>query len=221
MKLPIRFALQMAALLSLAAGTATAQTINWGNAPTLSDINFDSDGNLLDDTYTFMFGVFDSTFDPCVEDHEDWFSNWTTLDSVGPGSPDGDLYNEPLSFFSSTWFVTDNTYANQQAYIWVANQTSPVDETTEWALISDASWTIPEFTEDHPTPEEWRVAGATELKFGGLNDVQGDGEFDTDPGTFEIQTHTFPPPVPEPGTFAFFGFASALAFRRRRGGRKA
>lgn len=195
-------------IAALGSQLASAQTINWGNSPTLDDINFDSTGALIDDSYSFMFGVFDAGFDPCAEDPVDWFNNWTTLDTT--------TYNEAASFFSSSYIVSDNTYAGQQAYIWVANQTAPVDETAEWVLVSNASWTIPELTEEHPTPEEWRIDTADELKFGGLNDTQGDGVFTTDPGTFELQTHTFPPPVPEPGMFAFFGFAAFLGFRRRR-----
>jgi len=199
-------------------GSLSAQTINWGNAapnPVTTDINFDSTGSTLDGTYTFELGVFDVGYDPDVEDPTTWFSNWTTLDTA--------IYNPTLSLFSDSYQITDNTYLGRQAYIFGYNQTTPVDETTEWVLITDDDglnnddWVIPDHQDQSALTLEWRVTNATRPVFGGLEDVDGPGERTVDPGTFELQTNTFAPPVPEPGAFAFFGFASLLGLRRRRG----
>lgn len=193
--------------------SASGQSVNWGNSSSLSAIHFDSSGNetWTDAGYTFAFGVFDGGFDPCLELPEDWSSNWTTLDEAS--------YNESTSLFQDSFVISDNFYQGRQAFMWIYNNMA-ADETSEWALVSNDSWVIPEHAPaDHPTPLLWRISDVNEVKFGGAIDSQGPGEFDTDPGTFELQSHTFPPPVPEPGTFMTFGCAAFLAFRRRRKGK--
>ncbi len=203
---------------------ARAQTINWGNATSVDDINFDSSGGLLDATYTYVLGVFDAGFDPVLESTADWYSNWTTLSTA--------TYNEGASYFSDSWLVTDNTYVGRQAYIWIYNKTEPLDSTTEWALITDADglgvgdgadddWVIPTLETDDGDgccgkggTFEWRIQNATTGVFGGLNDTQGAGEYSDTPTPFEVQTHSFPPLVPEPGIFALFACAGLLGLRR-------
>ncbi len=196
------------------ASVAPAQTINWGNAASLSGINFDSGGSLLDGSYTFTLGVFDAGFDPYTADPTTWFANWTELDTA--------TYNAPVSLFSDTFLVTDNTHAGQQAYIWGYNQTTPVDQTAEWVLITDDDgkdgndWVIPNHSDQTALTLEWRVSSATSPVFGGLNDTQGPGDFSSDPTPYQLQTHTFPAPVPEPGALAFLAYAGFLTARRRR-----
>ena len=206
---PVAAALSALALL----GAAGAQTINWGNEVSLGDVHYDSWGNQLDATYTYSFGVFDVGFDPVVEDPDTWFDNWTSLDSS--------TYNEGASFFSGSWVPEDNTYEGRQAYIWVYNHTDSTDQTTEWVLITDSDgldgddWTIPTMDDQSALPLEWRVSEATTPIFGGLESTQGAGEYDVDPGTFELQTHTFAPPIPEPGVAILLVGGALLGCRRR------
>jgi hypothetical protein len=201
-------------LLFVALSPARGQTVNWGNAASAGVVNFDSDGSALDATYTYSFGVFTGGFDPGVGDPEDWFSNWVSLDST--------TYNELAHFFSSTWLVTDNTYSGLQAYIWIYNQTVTVDETTEWLLITDGDgfggddWAIPGVGDQTALPAEWRVSEAAAPVFGGLNDTQGPGAYTVDPGTFELQTHSFLNPVPEPSAALLLILAGGAGMLRRR-----
>ena len=205
-------------------GSAGAQTINWGNAapvPASTIINFDSEGNALDGSFTWEFGVFDAGFDPALEDPETWFQgdNWIALDSatVAEGT-----YDPAISFFSDSFVITaaEDVYKGRQAYIFGYNQLSPVDETTEWVLITDDDglngddWILPPHQDQSGLTLEWRVSNATTPVFGGLNNVDGPGETSDTPPAFELQTNTFP--VPEPGTFLFYGVAGLLGARRRR-----
>ncbi|MFT5108598.1 MAG: hypothetical protein ACI8XO_000191 [Verrucomicrobiales bacterium] len=201
-------------LIFVALSPARGQTVNWGNAANAGVVNFDSDGLALDATYTYSFGVFTGGFDPDVSDPEDWSSNWVLLDSA--------TYNELAHFFSSAWLVTDNTYSGLQAYIWIYNQTATVDDTTEWVLITDADgldgddWTVPNVGDQTALPAEWRVSEAAAPVFGGLDDTQGPGDFTADPGTFELQTHSFPEPVPEPSVVLLLMLTGGAGMLRRR-----
>ena len=201
-------------LLFVALSPARGQTVNWGNAANAGVVNFDSDGGALDATYTYSFGVFTGGFDPGTENPEDWFANWVSLDSA--------TYNEPAHFFSSTWLVTDDTYSGLQAYIWIYNQTVTVDDATEWLLITDADglggddWMVPGVGDQTALPVEWRVSEATAPEFGGLNDTQGAGAYSVDPVNFELQTHSFPNPVPEPSTALLLMLAGGAGILRRR-----
>jgi len=117
--------------------------------------------------------------------------------------------------------VPDDTYEGFQAYIWVYNNQAG-DETSEWALITERdgldAWKIPSSTGSQQNfPNQWRVSTATDILFGGINDIDGPGETSSGaPSTFALQTNTFLP-VPESGTTLLFGLTlGSLVLRRSR-----
>ena len=110
---------------------------------------------------------------------------------------------------------TDNTHAGQQGYIFVYNNLIG-DETSEWFLTTNPTWTIPATGGGQPAlPLEWRVFDASDVLYGQTPSEAGDGEGDNPPGGYALQTFTF---VPEPGTALLFGvlFSSLLLRRERR-----
>ena len=92
----------------------------------------------------------------------------------------------------------------------------------EWLLYtndsSDGDATddliFPSYQGQNPATLEWTVENASAVVFGGLNDTQGPGQYDSPSGGFELQTHT----IPEPGSALFLSalVAGAALIRRRR-----
>ena len=197
-----------------------AVEINWGGAA--GDINVDSKNvGLTDATFTFQLGTFSdgtSEFTPDANNTDFWGDNWIVLDTADYNQQAPPADN--TGFFSSSWEVPNDDFLGYQAYIWVYNN-QVGDATSEWVLITDLAgadeWTIPSSAgsqQNFPTP--FRVSTATDVIFGGLNGVDGEGGRTVDPGNFALQTQTFIP-VPETGTTLLFGLSLfSLILRRGR-----
>ena len=103
----------------------------------------------------------------------------------------------------------------EQAYIMVYDDLVLTDPATEFALITDSSWLMPTSDTHSPDTRDWRINAAGTAVFGGLNNIQGPGEYGVNPNAFVLQTHNVPAPIPEPGS-ALLLAVSGLFLRRRR-----
>jgi hypothetical protein len=123
-----------------------------------------------------------------------------------------------------------NTFnQNEQAYIWVYKDTfgNPNPSPTygaalQWALVTNNStdgipaddWLFPPPSGHVVSTLDWRIEDATATPFGGLNNVEGAGDFSSTPPDFILQTHTVAA-VPEPSSALFVGLAGVLMMLRR------
>ena len=230
---PLFKTLALAALLfGAATGGIHARTITWGDA--VGDTLLYSTGGNLGNDVIFELGSFGS-FTPTTSNMDQWAANWKIFDQAQAPSTSG--FNSSEGFFSSTATVNaDGTSSaspplspfvfgqGEQAYIWVFKADKGLSLTGggEWALVTNDStdgnafddWLFPSHSDQTNQPLDWRLSIATDVIFGGLNDVQGAGDHNSNPVTFDLQLHAL---VPEPGSAVLLGVAVAsLGLRRRR-----
>jgi hypothetical protein len=244
MKLPFqlssRFPLAgLAAALLALASSAQATTINWGTYINPANYLFDSTGANLDDDYFFELGSF-GTFIPTSGNMSDWMTNWKPFDRAY--APPASGWNSSAGIVAHSAvlevdFTTSNTELSQanlfnlgeQAYIWVYSDTlgnpNPVPTlgtSFQWALVTNNStdgtpaddWLFPAPSGHVNTTLDWRIEDATYTPFGGLNNVEGPGDFTNTPADFILQTHTAP--IPEVGSSLLIGCAGLSFLLRRR-----
>ncbi len=214
-------------LLVLLAGqiSSSGATIFWGTKP--NDLLFDSSGNALDSRFIFEIGVFNSGVTPMASNMDHWAANWMVFDAAllgdgwdanqqevnasadhtlsgGSSSPDA----LPASVFAQ----------GQQAYLWVYDSKSYA-LTSEWALLADldkgpnvfpGGWEFPD-PSDELGSFDWQTRDLDTAIFGGVNDIQGEGFYTVNPGTFTLQTHA----VPEPGSALLLTLAGWLVLNSR------
>src|SRR3569623_704057 len=212
---PLYKTLALAALLFEAVtGRLHARTITWGDA--VGDTLLYSAGGNLGDDVIFELGSFGS-FTPTTSNKDQWAANWKIFDQAQAPSPSGFNFSE--GFFDSTATVNaDGTSSaspplspyvfnqGEQAYIWVyrTDKSLPLDGGGEWALVTNNAtdgnalddWLFPAHSDQTNQPLDWRSSIATDVVFGGLNSVQGAGDHNINPVTFDLQLHI----VPEPGS---------------------
>ncbi len=208
---------------------ARASTVFWGSD--FNDLLFDSNGVALDTTYSFEIGSFGS-FTPTYANAYDWAANWKVFDRAF--DPDANGWNAADQFFVGTVEHTalggsDSPDANpadvfaqgEVAYLWVYNSKDVV-ATSEWALLMDANsagnlgnqWIFPDPADPPGTSYNWNLADADTSIIGGVQSVQGPGDYTANPGTFSLQTAV----VPEPGSGLLLLTAAAIGMLRRRKG---
>lgn len=221
------FALAVSLLLGTTLGSH-ARTITWGSA--VDDTLLYSAGGSLVDDVVFQLGSF-GTFVPTPSNMDDWQANWKVFDQAA--APAGSGFNSSAGFVSSTvtmnsdgtsTYLSPYTFAEgEQAYIWAFKVNQTLANGGEWALVTNDStdgssvddWTLPAHSDQTSLPLEWRLGNATVVVFGGLNDVQGAGEHNSNPTVFDLQLHAI---VPEPGSAVLLSVAAfGLGLRRRRG----
>lgn len=217
----------LALALILSSSLLQGRTIDWGSA--VGDALFTSNGVPLDNSFTFELGTF-GAFVPTEFNLDLWQANWKVFDRAIAPAASG--WDSALGFFSGTATLQTNgtssnspplpsfTFAQgEQAYIWVYNGFT-IDALTEWALVTNNdldgnpldNWTMPAHADQTLLPLDWRLSNATEVPFGGLNDIEGPGGYTVTPQTFELQTHT----VPEPSGLLLALVAGCIGATRRR-----
>lgn len=217
------------AVLAMSSSMLPARTIDWGGA--VNGLLYTSYGAPLDATFTFELGTFGDTFIPTEFNMAQWEANWKVFDRAVAPALNG--WDPATQFFSGTATMQTNGTSSEspplpaytfnqgeQAYIWVYN-TLTVAALSEWALVTNNSldgnalddWTMPAHADQTQQPLEWRLSNATGVPFGGLNDVEGPGQYSVTPPAFDLQTHV----VPEPASALLVGIAGLFAMRRRRG----
>jgi len=247
------------ATLAFTATSARASGINWGNnafgqVQTGTDGSgnpiytteplYNSTGGLLDNSFTFELGTWNTGFTPTTANVTSWASNWNVLStasstsspltwlSLDPGSSGVNDPNQNYQFFqSSASFNTNGTVqpgghvfqTGQQVYLWAFNSQAAV-ATSEWALVTDVNgagspsnaWTVPDPTNTVAQPVTWSLYDADTAVFGALNGVTGAGNQSVAPsGPYALQTYNLIGVVPEPGS-ALLVLLAGVAFRLRR-----
>lgn len=226
--------LNLAAALLMLAPLANATTIEWGSS--VGDNLFDSHATALDESFTFELGSFGS-FVPDFSNIELWSANWKPFDQASTGtlpvtwSPLDGFFSSSADLVPGVGGATSSaspplpsfTFApGEQMFIWAFNTKNLAANTTEWALVTNDltdgitadDWLFPAVGDHSNVPIKWRLPISTHVIFGGLNNMDGPGDF-TPPGTdFQLQTHTVSV-VPEPSS-ALMIAATGLLLRRRR-----
>ena len=228
--------LALSLALAWMCGTAGAGTIFWGSPfPGGTPLLVDSNGQPLDGSYSFEIGSF-GAFVPTYQNVDQWVANWKVFDRAYDPTPadpfDGDPegWNTEFGFFAGTVNHnvaggSDSPDANpldvftqgEKVYLWAFNSKDIVPS-SEWALVTDSNpvgnlssdWLIPD-PSDQVGSYDYQLDDADEAIIGGVNGVQGAGEFSVTPPSFSLQTAV----VPEPGS-AFLLFAAAAAHLTRR-----
>lgn len=211
-------------------GDASASILFWGSE--FNDLLYNSSGQTLDTTYSFELGTFGG-FIPTYQNISQWVANWKVLDRAS--DPEVQGWNAAEQAFFGT--VDHNSTGNSESpdanpadvftqgekiYLWAYNSKT-LEASTEWALVTDntlagnsgAQWVVPDPLDPPGTTYEIRLSDADAAIIGGVNDVQGSGDFTANPGAFSLQTAV----VPEPGSALLIG-AAAAAFLTRRNSRK-
>lgn len=235
-RLPLAAILTLVLLAGAGGSPLAARTINWGTS--VGALLYDSDGVKLDDSFSFDLGTFGS-FVPDATNLSEWGLHWKPFDRATAPSSSG--WNSAAGYLaSSANHESDGTSSespplpaftfskDEQAYLW-AYDTLTYGDGVEWALItnnaSDGSstgdWLMPDPADPLSQPLEWRISTslslstrATTVVFGGLNDVQGAGDYVAPAGTFALQTHAVA--VPEPGGAWLMLSVALVALGRRR-----
>lgn len=206
---------------------AVSAPINWGSP--VDSVLRDSSGLPLDGTYVVQLGYFESgpdgPFVPSADNAADWAAHWMVFDQAA--------YDPQTGYFTSSARVLANggssspfasvgmNFADQPAYLWIYNTTTPGPE-TQWFLGRNSGtngWTLPSKPIDccdNLPPISWSISdfdSADVPVYGKQGNTAGDGEH-TDNGIYDIQTFTF---LPEP-TVALLAVSGSLALvlRRRR-----
>ncbi len=223
--------------LTFIPNTAHAVTLHWGSAA--GDFIYESDGTSAVDpgSFNFELGTFSDGFDPSANPLSSWASNWHRLDigtynsttgfltgsvtlNAAP-APDGSILDGNATDTASFFFGKD-------AYVWIYNQNSTVDETLEWVLLAnptgdgsdpETAWTFPTAGEADARSDviDFRISdpGVTPL-FGGENKgtpSTGDGISTGTPTTFALQTFTI---IPEPSSTFLLALGVLTLFARRK-----
>jgi hypothetical protein len=212
---------------------AQATAINWSNA--VNDLLYDSTGAPLTNSFHFEIGIFTDGFVPTASNFTDWAANWSIFDAATLNTDEIPGLG-PANFFTSTARVNQNLTSNSpltspgstfpqntQAYLWAFNSKT-VSFTSEWALVTDLSTTLPNAANAwrFPAPEnpslpniglEWSLSDAETAIFGSVRNASsvGGGDFTVQPATFSLQTHQ----VPEPGGALLIASAGLLFMLRR------
>lgn len=229
----------LALILALAwmCGTAGASTLFWGSPfPGGTPLLVDSNGQPLDGSYSFEIGSF-GAFVPTYQNVDQWVANWKVFDRAYDPTPadpfDGDPegWNTEFGFFAGTVDHnaaggSDSPDANpldvfaqgEKIYLWAYNSKDIVPS-SEWALVTDSNlvgnngdaWIFPDPLDPPGTSYDLQLDDADEAVIGGVNGVQGPGEYSTTPPSFSLQTAV----VPEPGSALLLFAAAAAHFIRR------
>jgi hypothetical protein len=205
---------------------ASASTIFWGTK--FHDTLVDSSGNALDDSYTFELGTFKAGFTPTATNTDLWETNWLIFDtaSFADGWTSADQFidhsvDHTVTSESSAPTATPSAIFTQgaPAYLWAFNS-KDLGTLPEWALLADNDlgsnqlndWTFPDPGLQSGESFDWQTRDLDTAILGGVNDVQGAGNYTSAPSTFTLQTHV----VPEPSSALFLALAAGVLVRGRR-----
>jgi hypothetical protein len=223
--------------LSAAGPLQASFTIDWGSDPFGTLLQ--SDGNsMFNNNYKAEFGAFNAGFIPTMSNITEWSDNWILGQQIDVNTGSGNGISLTNSYITGTFALNDSNVANTsgnlfaggtQMYMWVYETDKTYGPGMEWAVITNAAWTVPAPT-TNPLNAVYRSTDpGTVAVFGGVNNVSGGGDYtaanlpvaafpdDDNPNTFEIQTHTLnASPVPEPGSAMLIGAVGMLNMLRRK-----
>ena len=220
------FSLLLAVWLALVSGSQ-ASLIFWGSS--YNDTLVNSSGGDLDAGFTFELGIFQPGFTPTLGNMEQWADHWIIFDLASDGAgwgPNDHEVNTSVSHTELSGSNSPDAFPNSvfpqddRVYLWVYNTKVITPNSTEWALAYDLPSDVTDVYQDWAFPDpadtggsmDWQFADLDVPVFGGVNSIQGDGDYSSSPALFTIQTHV----VPEPGAALLVGLAGSLLQMRRR-----
>ena len=202
MKSFLKYFLLTGLLVSNAAILQAQTTINFTSPAFEKGKN--SSGAILTSSYTFELGSFGS-FTPSALNVADWATNFTVLGST--------TWGESFTQYSGTGNLTHNNSpftTSDQGFVWGYN-TKTIDGSTEWILLTNASWTFP--TEGSVPTVAWTSSDVgTYAAIGTLTNGAGTGVADPYLQTASLSA------VPEPSSYALLAGMACVGYmivRRR------
>lgn len=192
---------------------------------------YDSTGQTLGSSIYFEIGSFQTGFTPTALNMDQWAANWKMFDKTYDGDTNGlwdaahGQFGGGAQFDPSGYSLSPDASpstifsADEQLYIWAYNSKDYI-EGSEWALVTRTQPSGTPAFNDWITPDpagsftaQVKLQEADTVVFGGLNDVQGPGTYDTGaaPASFDLQLHA----VPEPSSM-MLALLGLLGFVRRR-----
>ena len=216
-------------------GPGMAGSIDWGTS--VSDKLYDADGTALTAAYQFELGTFEAGFTPDASNTALWEGKWRLIEKAD--------FNVPLQYVAENSILTtsgpnliwerDQTgdesaplsnptlfSPGEQVYVW-AFSGKTINSTTQWSLATgngatlDTDWQLTAGLGDPAaTTRGWRLSNADTAVFGGLNNLQGAGDYRITPASFTLQTALVMSPIPEPSIPVLLAVGTILSLRRRR-----
>jgi hypothetical protein len=230
-----KFFLPLAATLvgmfSLVPTPGAASTIFWGSFE--PDYFYTSNGTPLGSSFLFEVGTFDTTggWTPSSTNVTEWSGRWKVFDRATDGAGwdtvlrkiENSVDHTATSGSSSPDALPTDVFAQgSTAYLWVYNSLNIQNAATEWALLADMNrgvannllndWVFPDPALQSGESFDWQTRDLDTAIFGGVNNIQGPGDYTSTPAMFTIQTHV----VPEPGGALLIAAAGVLVVLRRR-----
>ncbi|MEI6654339.1 MAG: hypothetical protein WCP45_06190 [Verrucomicrobiota bacterium] len=170
----------LAKCLALMAALTTAghaATVIWGSE--FGANLFNSQGAVLDGSYIYELGAFDSTFTPSAQNTAYWYAHWNTFDSTTYSTDYGgftssatmDRYNGTSNGNGVKMTGATSGFAGLDAYLWIRSVDQPVAGSEVLLARPAADWKFPELTPQPPvtspqdnnccdenTPLRWSVS---------------------------------------------------------------
>lgn len=216
----------LVALWGLGLGHLGAATVNFHDVP--GNALLQADGvTALDDSFRFELGTFKASFIPTAHNIQDWVLNWEPFSRAEAPAFNG--WNSSVSYFdkdaellpdgtSNQGLSSDVFAAGDAVYLWIYDVMT-LNSAFEWALITNDSsdsnvannWVMPDPSETFST--DFTLASASKAIWGGVNNVQGAGDFAAPLTIFHLQTHTVPEPT---GVVLLLSAAGCAVMRRKR-----
>lgn len=220
--------LRLLLILVLCAVTAPAATVSLSSG--FGDTLLDTNGVELDSTFSFELGTFGNSFIPTGSNTGLWEANWKPFAiAFAPGAngwnPDFDFFNADAEFqplspgntvgTSDAGLSGDTFTTGEQLFLWVYDS-KILAPTIEWALVTSATWLLPNPNDLSPGVGDFALSTANEAIVGGVNNLYGEGTINNIPGgAFSLQTALAP--VPEPsGVLLLLITSGGMLLRRRR-----
>lgn len=221
--------LRFLVFVGLISGTlVSAQQIDWGS-PVFSDL-VDSEGNVLDQSFVFQLGAFDTGYDPSANDPADWLSHWEVFDEADYNGIEQPVDDGISGYYTSTANMEPDgtsdspeespgaaSFEGRQGFIWIRNGDTP-ESGTEWLVVTSSSWIFPVADPGccgSGLPLEWSSSDLSDVDvplWGSQGGFSGPGEY-TVTGPYTQQTFTF---VPEPAPALLLGIGGMVMTVRRR-----
>lgn len=180
------------ALMAVLTTAGHAATIIWGSE--FGANLFNSHGAVLDGSYIYELGAFDSMFTPNAQNTASWYAHWNTFDKTNYSTDYGGFTSSATMdrFYGTSngtgvkMTTTTTSFAGLDAYVWIRSVDQPVVGSEVLLARPAADWKFPELTPQPPvtspqdnnccdetTPLRWSVSNLSVSSLAPVYGYQG------------------------------------------------